>query len=238
VRYARPGGPEPPGLLRQSLRPEPGGKATRALDPEMAIKPTGRSLPLDGVWSVIRLRGISIVELIDIDSFPDTPPHRKVLLLVLLLALKDHATEFHFEPWRSEEPDDGEMGLRMFYKVDGQLLELVPPPACLASPLFRDLEDVSGLNTPRRRIADLLRRLASMIDGEPRPPRRGQFRLGHASGNSDVEVMAHDSELGERYFLKLSPTPERTWEAETNELKRLFRIMSERRSRKAQSSGI
>src|SRR4051812_24157950 len=155
-----------------------------------------------------RVGGVSIVDLNAIDPvrFREIPPHRKVLLLVLLLALKDRATEVHFEPWRSEEAEGGETGLRMLYKVNGQLHELVPPPACLAGPLFRDLKDLSGLNAPRYRISDLLRRLAGWIDGQPRPPRRGQFRLSLSTGHADAEVMVYDSKPGERYILKLSPT--------------------------------
>jgi hypothetical protein len=182
-----------------------------------------------------RVGGVNIVELNAIDSirYRETPPHRKVFLLVLLLALKDRATEVHFEPWRSEEADGGETGLRMFYKVDGQLLELVPPPACLAGPLFRDLKDLSGLNAPRYLIGDLLRRLAGWIDGQPRPPLRGQFRLSLSHGHADTEVMVYDSELGERYFLKLSPTPE----AATDAMRRLSGIQFERRRRKPGTSG-
>jgi hypothetical protein len=162
------------------------------------------------------------IDLVRIDSFRDTPPHRRVLLLLLLLALKDRATELHFEPWRSEEAGSVEIGLKIFYEVDGRLYELVPPPAFLASPLFRDLKDVAGLNSPRRRAADLLRRLAGWIDGQAPPPRLGRFGLNHSSGNSDVEVIVYDSELGERYFLKLPSTPETVSEAAGEEMRRLF----------------
>jgi len=177
------------------------------------------------------------VDLVRIDSFPDAPPHRKVLLLVFLLALKDRATEIHFEPWRSEEAGAVEMGLRMFYEVDGRLHELAHPPPCLAGSLFRDLKDVAGLNSPRRRAAALLHRLAGWIDGQTPPPRRGQFGLNHSGGNSDVEVIVYDSELGERYFLKLPPTPETVSEAAGEEMSRLFGILAGGRRNKTAPSG-
>ncbi len=177
-----------------------------------------------------RVGALWAVDLVRIDSFRDTPPHRRVLLLLLLLALKDRATELQFEPWRSEEAGPVEMGLRMFYEVDGQILELVPPPACLAGPLFRDLKDVAGLNSPRHRAADLLRRLAGWIDGQAPPPRLGRFGLNHSGGKSDVEVIIYNSELGERYFLKLPSTPESVSEAAGEEMRRLFAILRDERS--------
>ncbi len=184
-----------------------------------------------------RVGGVSVIDLVDIDSIPETPSHRKVLLLVLLLALKDRATEVHFEPWRSEDAEGDASGLRMSYGVAGQLHELVPPPACCAGPLYRDLKDVAGLNVPRRRFADLLRRLAGWIDGQPRPPRRGEFRLNLGDGHADVEVMVYDSEPGERYFMRLTATSEVASEAAAREMRRVFMILAARRREKSAPSG-
>jgi len=194
-------------------------------DPEFDVDRERELMDKPRNWpSVARyVGGLWVVYLIDIDDFPEIRPHRRMILLALLVAVKDRAQEVHFEPWRFEA-DAAEVGVRMLYQVDGQLAEMVPAPACLAAPLFRDLKDIAGLNAPRRRVADLLRRLADWIDGRTRTPRRGRFRLNLSGENADVEVLVYESKLGERYFLNLPPIAEAVSAAAEREMARLLRL--------------
>ena len=97
-----------------------------------------------------RLGGVDIIEMRFSDFQPDIPPHRRILIWVLQLALKDRATEVHFEPWliQCEGETESRPGMRMFYKVNDQLEELVPPPDMLAAALSRDIEAVAGFQAP------------------------------------------------------------------------------------------
>jgi len=54
----------------------------------------------------------------------DSEPVRKLLNMVLLMAIRDHASDLHFEPFEDE--------FRIRIKADGVLYEMVPPPRHLA----------------------------------------------------------------------------------------------------------
>ena len=60
------------------------------------------------------------IDLTSIEALADSAPVRKLLNMVLLLAIKDHASDLHFEPFEDE--------FRIRIKADGVLYEMVPPP--------------------------------------------------------------------------------------------------------------
>ena len=57
-------------------------------------------------------------------KWPTSAPVRKLINMVLLMAIKDHASDIHFEPFEDE--------YKMRYRCDGVLYEMVPPPRHLA----------------------------------------------------------------------------------------------------------
>jgi type IV pilus assembly protein PilB len=57
--------------------------------------------------------------LTDAEALADSAPVRKLLNMVLLLAIKDHASDIHFEPFEDE--------FRIRIKAEGVLYEMVPP---------------------------------------------------------------------------------------------------------------
>ena len=66
-------------------------------------------------------------ESIDLDSLKeaaDSNPVRKLINLVLLQAIKDKASDIHFEPFEDE--------FKMRYRIDGVLYEMMPPPSHIA----------------------------------------------------------------------------------------------------------
>ena len=67
----------------------------------------------------------STIDLEAIEEMAEAAPVRKLLNMVLLLAIKDKASDIHFEPFEEE--------YKMRYRVDGILYELVPPPRHLGS---------------------------------------------------------------------------------------------------------
>ena len=72
----------------------------------------------------------------------EAAPVRKLLNMVLLLAIKDKASDIHFEPFEDE--------YKMRYRVDGVLYELVPPPRHLAPAISQPDQ---GHGQPRHRRA-------------------------------------------------------------------------------------
>jgi type IV pilus assembly protein PilB len=60
------------------------------------------------------------IDLTGAEALADSVPVRKLLNMVLLLAIKDHASDVHFEPFEDE--------FRIRIKADGVLYEMVPPP--------------------------------------------------------------------------------------------------------------
>ena len=59
-------------------------------------------------------------DLTSAEALADSAPVRKLLNMILLLAIKDHASDIHFEPFEEE--------FRIRIKADGVLYEMVPPP--------------------------------------------------------------------------------------------------------------
>src|SRR5262249_25185249 len=80
----------------------------------------------------------STVDLEAIEEMAEAAPVRKLLNMVLLLAIKDKASDVHFEPFEEE--------YKMRYRVDGILYELVPPPRHLAPAIASRINVMSNLD--------------------------------------------------------------------------------------------
>jgi type IV pilus assembly protein PilB len=80
----------------------------------------------------------------DISVLVDSAPVRKLLNMVLLLAIKDHASDIHFEPFEDE--------FRIRIKADGVLFEMVPPPRHLAFAITTRIKVMANLDIAERRL--------------------------------------------------------------------------------------
>lgn len=74
----------------------------------------------------------------------DAAPIRKLLNMVLLLAIKDQASDIHFEPFEDE--------FKIRVKADGVLYEMVPPPRHLANAIITRIKVMSELDIAERRL--------------------------------------------------------------------------------------
>jgi type IV pilus assembly protein PilB len=86
-------------------------------------------------------------ESIDLDTLLDAVEDNKVkrlLNLVLMQAIKDKASDIHFEPFEEE--------FKMRYRIDGVLYEMVPPPKHLAMPICSRVKVMADLNIAERRL--------------------------------------------------------------------------------------
>ncbi|MCH2135760.1 MAG: Flp pilus assembly complex ATPase component TadA [Phycisphaerales bacterium] len=68
----------------------------------------------------------------------------RLLNLVLLQAIKDKASDIHFEPFEEE--------FKMRYRIDGVLYEMVPPPKHLALPIVSRVKVMANLDIAERRL--------------------------------------------------------------------------------------
>jgi len=98
---------------------------------------------LDGSAEFIAGDGES-VDLEDIRTMSESQPVKKLLNLVLLQAIRDKASDIHFEPFEDE--------FKMRYRIDGVLYEMVPPPRHIALAVASRIKVMANLDIAERRI--------------------------------------------------------------------------------------
>jgi type IV pilus assembly protein PilB len=84
---------------------------------------------------------------VDLDAVMEAAEDNKVvklLNLVLLQAIKDRASDIHFEPFERE--------FKMRYRIDGVLYEMVPPPKHLGSAITSRIKVMANLDIAERRL--------------------------------------------------------------------------------------
>ncbi len=84
------------------------------------------------------------IDLTSVEALADSAPVRKLLNMVLLMAIKDHASDLHFEPFEDE--------FRIRIKADGVLYEMVPPPRHLAFAITTRIKVMANLDIAERRM--------------------------------------------------------------------------------------
>jgi len=86
-------------------------------------------------------------ESIDLEELSKAAGDNKVirlLNLVLLQAIKDKASDIHFEPFEED--------FKMRYRIDGVLYEMIPPPRHLALPIISRIKVMANLDIAERRL--------------------------------------------------------------------------------------
>jgi len=84
------------------------------------------------------------IDLHTLEEMADAAPVRKLLNYVLLVAIRDKASDIHFEPFEDE--------FKTRYRIDGVLYEMVPPPKQLALAISSRIKVMSELNIAERRL--------------------------------------------------------------------------------------
>ena len=85
-----------------------------------------------------------VTDLTSIEALAESAPVRKLLNMVLLLAIRDGASDIHFEPFETE--------FRIRLKADGVLQEMVPPPKHLAFAITTRIKVMANLDIAERRL--------------------------------------------------------------------------------------
>ncbi|MFH0963655.1 MAG: ATPase, T2SS/T4P/T4SS family [Planctomycetota bacterium] len=84
------------------------------------------------------------IDLESIEEMSESAPVRRLLGLVLLQAVRDRASDIHFEPFEDE--------FKIRYRIDGLLYEMVPPPKHLAMAIISRIKVMSNLDIAERRL--------------------------------------------------------------------------------------
>ncbi len=98
------------------------------------------------------------IDLEDLKELAESNPVKKLLNLVLLQAIRDKASDIHFEPFEDE--------FKMRYRIDGVLYEMVPPPRHIAAALASRVKVMSSLDIAERRLPQD-GRIELMMHGNP-----------------------------------------------------------------------
>lgn len=123
-------------------------------------------------------RNENTIDLEAIEEMAEAAPVRKLLNMVLLLSIRDKASDIHFEPFEEE--------YKMRYRVDGVLYELVPPPRHLAPAISSRIKVMSNLDIAERRL-----------------PQDGRIELNIGGNSVDIRVSTLPTMFGESVVLRI-----------------------------------
>jgi type IV pilus assembly protein PilB len=98
------------------------------------------------------------IDLDDLKEMADSTGVKKLLNLVLLQAIRDKASDIHFEPFENE--------YKMRYRIDGVLYEMVPPPKHIAMALSSRIKVMAQLDIAERRLPQD-GRIPLIVGGKP-----------------------------------------------------------------------
>ena len=118
------------------------------------------------------------IDLTSIEALADSEPVRKLLNMVLLLAIKDQASDLHFEPFEDE--------FRIRIRNDGALYEMVPPPRHLAFALTTRIKVMANLDIAERRL-----------------PQDGRIELSIGGNPVDLRISVLPTMFGESVVMRV-----------------------------------
>ncbi len=111
----------------------------------------------DETLTKLQGRGESI-DLESLKEMADSNPVKKLVNLVLLQAIRDKASDVHFEPFEEE--------FKMRYRIDGVLFEMVPPPKYVAMAISSRIKVMANLDIAERRLPQD-GRIELLVEGRP-----------------------------------------------------------------------
>ncbi|MGE5296484.1 MAG: GspE/PulE family protein, partial [Solirubrobacterales bacterium] len=118
------------------------------------------------------------IDLDELKELSESNPVKKLLNLVLLQAIRDKASDIHFEPFESE--------YKMRYRIDGVLYEMIPPPKYIAAALSSRIKVMASLDIAERRL-----------------PQDGRISLSVQGNPVDLRVSVLPTMFGESVVLRV-----------------------------------
>ncbi len=111
----------------------------------------------DTTLKALESRGDSI-DLDTLKELAEANPVKRLLNTVLMQAIKERASDIHFEPFETE--------FKMRYRIDGVLYEMVPPPKFIAMAISSRIKVMANLDIAERRVPQD-GRIPLMVQGHP-----------------------------------------------------------------------
>jgi len=105
-------------------------------------------------------------------------PVVKLLNLVLIQAIKDKASDLHFEPFEDQ--------FKIRYRVDGMLYEMIPPPRHLALAVTSRIKVMAGMDIAERRL-----------------PQDGRIELNMGGREVDLRISTLPTIYGESVVIRI-----------------------------------
>ena len=114
----------------------------------------------------------------DLADMANQTPIIRFVNLVLQQAIKDQASDIHFEPFEDQ--------FRIRYRIDGALYEMAPPPKSLAIPVTSRIKVLSNLDISESRI-----------------PQDGRIKMTISGRPVDLRVSTLPTRFGESVVLRV-----------------------------------
>ena len=133
---------------------------------------------LDAEFLSLNDDGDGSLDLADVRAMSESQPVKKLLNLVLLQAIRDKASDIHFEPFEDE--------FKMRYRIDGILYEMVPPPRHIAMAVASRIKVMANLDIAERRL-----------------PQDGRIELNVGGNPVDLRVSVLPTMFGESVVMRV-----------------------------------
>ena len=128
-------------------------------------------------FDIFENRGESI-DLDAIKEMADSNPVRRLVNMVLLEAIRNRASDVHFEPFEDE--------FKMRYRIDGVLYEMLPPPKSIAMAISSRIKVMANLDIAERRL-----------------PQDGRIELTVGGSPVDLRVSVLPTMFGESVVMRV-----------------------------------
>ncbi len=152
----------PPDLIREMIETHYGGDAEGTNE---ALEALGKEAA-----------DLAAAEDGDVDE--DSAPIIRYVELVLFQAIKEQASDIHFEPFEDD--------FKIRYRVDGSLYEMAPPPMHLQSSIISRIKVMADLNIAETRL-----------------PQDGRIMLSSGGMTVDMRVSTLPTQSGESVVLRV-----------------------------------
>ncbi len=113
-----------------------------------------------------------------IADITDEAPVIRLTKIIISRAIEERASDIHVEPYQDR--------VRIRYRIDGVLHEIMPLPKFVAAPLVSRLKIMSGMNIAERRV-----------------PQDGRIHVRHSSRDYDLRASVIPTTLGEKFVMRI-----------------------------------
>jgi type IV pilus assembly protein PilB len=104
----------------------------------------GEGKAMEDILSQLETGAEASMNAADLEAEANSAPIIRYVDLVLFQAIKERASDIHFEPFEKD--------FKIRYRVDGTLYEMAPPPVHLSIPIISRVKVMSNMNIAERRV--------------------------------------------------------------------------------------